>query len=113
MRLKCYVDSSSRWRDQLENRRQIILPARFAAALPNWEVVQWRLVVIPVCKTSGSPLRWLARIGWLMDEAPAELLTPPAEFDLMESMTSPIARGRILSGPLVPADSDAADLRLL
>jgi hypothetical protein len=107
-----FVDPSPRLRDQLENRRQFILPARFAAAA-SWEATQWRLVVNPVCNTNDAPLRWLARVGWLMDEAPAELLTPPAEFDLMESVTLQIARGRILSGALVPDDSDAPDLRLL
>jgi hypothetical protein len=108
-----FVDPSTKLREQLENRLQIITPAKFAAAGTSWEAIQWRLVVVPVCKTCDTPLRWIARVRWLMDDARHELLTPAAEFDLMRSMTSPMARGRILSGPLVPTESDATDLRLI
>jgi hypothetical protein len=42
-----------------------------------------------------------------LDGAPNELLIPGAEFDRMRSMISPMARGCILFGPLIPTESDA------
>lgn len=107
-----FVNISPTLREQLEQRGQVIEAARFADAATSWEAVQWRLVVILVLKIADEPLRILARVRWLMYDAPQELLTPGAEFELMRGMTSPLARGRILSGPLIPADSDSPDLEL-
>jgi len=72
---------------------------RFADAKEPWPPpVAWSLVV-EKDEMSSEPLRWIADVRFLVDEAPHEALRPGREFDLYEG-SKRVAHGRILGGPV-------------
>ena len=75
-----------------------VAPARFPSDTANWPHEAWSLVVDLVDRPHG-PDEWLARIQFLVDEAPHHLIADHVHFELYEGKRC-VAHGYVES----PAD---------
>jgi hypothetical protein len=72
-----------------------VAPVKFDSDSGDWPVEAWSLVVDRIDAPHG-PNKWLARVGFLVDEAPHERLTDDADFGLYEGKRC-VARGHVVS----------------
>jgi hypothetical protein len=63
---------------------QYVAPAKILATPDVWEKEAWSLVVQRIDSIDARPDRWLARVFWLMDDAPHAALAVGARLDLYE-----------------------------
>lgn len=69
-------------------------PARFEAAWDAWPDEAWSLVLELISRPTES-VDWIAEVRFLVEQAPQELLTDGARFDLYEGQKC-VAHGTVL-----------------
>ena len=83
-------------------------PARFDAARDAWPHEAWSVVLDLISRPPGST-DWLAEVRFLFEEAPQELITAGARFELYEGKKR-VAVGTVL--PSVPEHAHCSEARL-
>jgi hypothetical protein len=72
-----------------------VAPAKFESAAEAWPGEAWSLVVELIDRAPGSH-EWVAQVHFLMGDAPHDLLTEGADFELYEGKRC-VARGQVQS----------------
>src|SRR5262245_2847156 len=77
-----------------------VAPARFESQAAGPAGANWRLVIERMSQLPGS-VEWIGEVRYLADEAPQELLSPGARFELYEGKKC-VARG-VITTPMPAA----------